>query len=40
MVSTKGSRDRRTQRHVPPPKSTERQANVMRKLAAAFTKKK
>jgi hypothetical protein len=32
MISTKAPRDRRTQRHVPPPKSTERQA--------AFTKKR
>jgi hypothetical protein len=40
IVSTKGARDRRSPRHVPPPKSTERQANMMRKLAAAFTKKK
>src|ERR1700735_3065738 len=38
MISSKS--DRRNPRHVPPPKSTERQANVMRKLAAAFTKKK
>jgi hypothetical protein len=26
--------------NIPPPKSTERQANAMRKLAAAFTRKK
>ena len=31
--------DKRTNRNLPPPKSTERQANTMRKLAAAFTKK-
>ena len=34
------SRDRRQKIAVPPPKSTERQASTMRKLAAAFTKKK
>ena len=33
-------KDRRAQRNVPPPKSTERQATTMRKLAAAFTRKK
>jgi len=33
-------KDKRTHRSVPPPKSTERQANAMRKLAAAFTRKK
>lgn len=33
-------KDRRTPRNVPPPKSTERQATTMRKLAAAFTRKK
>ena len=32
--------DKRTNRNLPPPKSTERQASTMRKLAAAFTKKK
>jgi hypothetical protein len=32
--------DRRQNPAVPPPKSTERQASTMRKLAAAFTKKK
>ncbi len=32
--------DKRRNRNVPPPKSTERQANTMRKLAAAFTRKK
>jgi hypothetical protein len=33
-------RDKRRNSNVPPPKSTERQANAMRKLAAAFTRKK
>ena len=32
--------DKRRKTAVPPPKSTERQASTMRKLAAAFTKKK
>ena len=32
--------DKRRKSNVPPPKSTERQASTMRKLAAAFTKKK
>lgn len=32
--------DKRRKSSVPPPKSTERQASTMRKLAAAFTKKK
>jgi hypothetical protein len=32
--------EKRRQSAVPPPKSTERQASTMRKLAAAFTKKK
>lgn len=32
--------DKRRKLNVPPPKSTERQASTMRKLAAAFTKKK
>lgn len=32
--------DRRGSASVPPPKSTERQASAMRRLAAAFTKKK
>ncbi|MFA4993731.1 MAG: hypothetical protein WC521_00265 [Bdellovibrionales bacterium] len=32
--------DRRQNPAVPPPKSTERQASTMRKLAAAFTRKK
>ncbi|MDP9127920.1 MAG: hypothetical protein M3N08_06655 [Pseudomonadota bacterium] len=32
-------KDKRTSRNIPPPKSTERQASTMRKLAAAFTKK-
>lgn len=33
-------RDKRKAPNVPPPKSTERQASTMRKLAAAFTHKK
>lgn len=32
--------DKRRHTNVPPPKSTERQASTMRKLAAAFTKKR
>jgi hypothetical protein len=32
--------DKRRKSNLPPPKSTERQASTMRKLAAAFTKKK
>ena len=32
--------DKRKNSPVPPPKSTERQASTMRKLAAAFTRKK
>jgi hypothetical protein len=32
--------DKRKKSTLPPPKSTERQASTMRKLAAAFTKKK
>ena len=32
--------DKRRKSALPPPKSTERQASTMRKLAAAFTKKK
>jgi len=42
MIATAGGgpRDKRTHRSVPPPKSTERQATAMRKLAAAFTRKK
>jgi hypothetical protein len=32
--------DKRRNTPIPPPKSTERQASTMRKLAAAFTKKK
>src|SRR5271168_1821337 len=38
-VSGKRGADKRAQRNIPPPKSTERQATTMRKLAAAFTKK-
>lgn len=33
-------RDKRKSPGIPPPKSTERQASTMRKLAAAFTRKK
>jgi hypothetical protein len=32
--------DKRKKSNLPPPKSTERQASTMRKLAAAFTKKR
>jgi hypothetical protein len=32
--------EKRKNAHVPPPKSTERQASTMRRLAAAFTRKK
>ena len=32
--------DKRINRNIPPPKSTERQASTMRRLAAAFTRKK
>lgn len=32
--------DKRRNNNIPPPKSTERQASAMRKLAAAFTKKR
>ena len=32
--------EKRKNRNIPPPKSTERQASTMRRLAAAFTKKK
>ncbi len=42
-IVSSGSRlpvDKRRNSPVPPPKSTERQASTMRKLAAAFTKKK
>lgn len=34
------AQEKRKKTNVPPPKSTERQASTMRKLAAAFTKKK
>jgi hypothetical protein len=42
MIASTGPmpKDKRTHRNVPPPKSTERQATAMRKLAAAFTRKK
>jgi hypothetical protein len=42
VASASGSRvaDKRRNSNVPPPQSTERQASTMRKLAAAFTKKK
>jgi len=40
ITGARGSKDRRMPRNVPPPKSTERQASTMRKLAAAFTRKK
>lgn len=40
ILSNPNPRDKRSYKSVPPPKSTERQASAMRKLAAAFTKKK
>lgn len=43
VASAKSGRrgpDRRGNRNLPPPKSTERQATTMRRLAAAYTKKK
>ncbi|MFY9287454.1 MAG: hypothetical protein WAO98_03020 [Alphaproteobacteria bacterium] len=41
VASAKGRPgDKRRTVNVPPPKSTERQATAMRKLAAAFTKKR
>jgi hypothetical protein len=39
IISGQG-KDRRMPRNLPPPKATERQASTMRKLAAAFTRKK
>src|ERR1700735_3917910 len=35
IITNSASKDRRSPRNVPPPKSTERQATAMRKLAAA-----
>ena len=40
LGGTPAKTDRRIPRNIPPPKSTERQATAMRKLAAAFTRKK
>jgi len=40
VESTRSPTDRRGKSTIPPPKSTERQASAMRKLAAAFTHKK
>lgn len=42
LIASSGRRaaDKRARRNVPPPKSTERQAATMRRLAAAFTKKR
>jgi hypothetical protein len=41
IIASNGvTKDKRTHRNLPPPKSTERQATTMRKLAAAFTRKK
>ena len=40
ITGASGPKDRRTPRNIPPPKETERQASTMRKLAAAFTRKK
>ncbi len=39
-ASERRGSEKRRNANVPPPKSTERQASTMRKLAAAFTKKK
>jgi len=39
-ASGRRSSEKRRNQNVPPPKSTERQANAMRKLAAAFTRNK
>ncbi|MDR3423703.1 MAG: hypothetical protein P4M13_01305 [Alphaproteobacteria bacterium] len=39
-ASMRAPGDKRRSSAVPPPKSTERQASTMRKLAAAFTRKK
>jgi len=40
MISGTAPKDRRNPKNIPPPKVTERQASTMRKLAAAFTRKK
>jgi hypothetical protein len=40
IISSRSPSDRRRNAGLPPPKSTERQASTMRKLAAAFTRKK
>lgn len=40
VASGRRATDKRAGRNIPPPKSTERQATTMRKLAAAFTKKR
>jgi hypothetical protein len=40
IAGSNAPKDRRIPRNIPPPKSTERHASTMRKLAAAFTKKK
>jgi hypothetical protein len=40
ITGGKTPKDRRVPRNIPPPKATERQASTMRKLAAAFTRKK
>ena len=40
VASSRGVKDKRRTSSLPPPKSTERQASTMRKLAAAFTRKK
>jgi len=42
LMTTSGGKvlEKRKNRNLPPPKSTERQASTMRRLAAAFTRKK
>lgn len=39
-ATTSRTLDKRKSKNIPPPKSTERQASTMRRLAAAFTRKK
>lgn len=40
VASARDQRADKRNRNLPPPKSTERQASTMRRLAAAFTKKR
>jgi hypothetical protein len=40
MIAASGLTSKDKRRNLPPPKVTERQATAMRKLAAAFTRKK